>query len=287
MKRILPIALMLLLASCSMLPEPAVSPSPAMTFAPEAPVKTDEPTDAEPPLTDIPEVMKTPEAPVTTDEPTDTKPPLTDMPEVMEAPAATGDFVFDDIIFLGDSTTYGLKAYSMLAGGKGTLNVYTPASGTLTLDHQSYATIVYPPDKSEITIREAAELAKPKAMVITLGVNGVSFMGEDDFKFEYSDLIKTIQTASPDTVIILQSIFPVGAKYEYIKSINNNKITAANEWIKSIAADFGLTYIDTYSKLVGADGFLPDNLQNGDYLHLNSDGFTIEINNIKERLALN
>lgn len=248
--------LILLLSACSILPEPASSPSPALTFAP---IETIPPTDDNTPITVLP----------------------------VESPMVTEKaFSFDDIVFLGDSTTYGLKAYAMLSGGKETLNVWTPASGTLTLDHQSYATIVYPPDKSEITIREAAELAKPKAMVITLGVNGVSFMDEDSFIFEYSDLIKTIQEVSPETVIILQSIFPVGAQYEYIKSINNDKITAANEWIKSVAADFGLTYIDAYSKLVGEDGFLPDSLQNGDYLHLNENGFTIEINNIKEALGL-
>jgi hypothetical protein len=200
--------------------------------------------------------------------------------------AEPGAFAFEDIIFLGDSTTYGLKAYGMLPGGKSTTQVWTPKSGTLTLDHQSYATIVYPPDESEITIREAVGKFKPKAMVITLGVNGVSFMGRESFMKEYADMIDGILTSSPDTKIICQSIFPVAANYKHLKSINNDKIVAANVWVAEVADQKGLRYVDAYSKLVGDDGWLPESYQNGDGLHLNDTSFNIVLSNLKEELSL-
>ncbi|MDR0818719.1 MAG: SGNH/GDSL hydrolase family protein [Oscillospiraceae bacterium] len=256
------LALLFGMASCdySALPPPSVPSGLVVTFEP---IPTAEPTA---PATAAPT-------------PDDGIPAVADVPVV-------NDFTIDDIIFLGDSTTYGMKAYGVLSGGTSTDQVWTPKSGTLTLDHQSYATIVYPPDGTEITIRDAAEKSAPEVIVITLGVNGVSFMGKDTFKAEYSDLIMGISKASPDTIIILQSIFPVASNYEYLKSINNEKIIAANSWIEEIADSFKLTFVDAYPKLIGEDGWLPQNLQNGDGLHLTEAGFAIVINNLKETLAI-
>ena len=55
-----------------------------------------------------------------------------------------GQEYIDKLVFLGDSTTYGLKAYEVLTGGKNTAQVWTPASGTLTLYNYATATIVFP-----------------------------------------------------------------------------------------------------------------------------------------------
>ena len=192
-----------------------------------------------------------------------------------------GQEYLDKIIFLGDSTTYGLKYYAVLSGGKETQQVWTPSSGTLTLSYQGFATIVYPPTGEEIPIREAVERTKPEMMVITLGVNGVSFMDEDYFKSEYTSLVTDIQAISPDTKIILQSIFPVASTYEYLSSINNDNITRANGWVLEVAEQTGCHYLDTTSVLAGPDGWLPAEYQNGDGLHLNEVSFGIVTNYIR------
>ncbi len=180
-----------------------------------------------------------------------------------------GEAYVKRFIFLGDSTTYGLKYYEVLDGGKQTTQVWTPTSGTLTLDKQSFAKILYPDNNTEILIKEAAGLKKPEYMVITLGVNGISYLEEEDFKREYKNLIKDIQAASPDTTIMLQSIFPVARSYQYQKSINNEKINAANTWVVEIAKELGLRYLNTASVLMDEEGYLPEEYQNGDGLHLN------------------
>lgn len=205
--------------------------------------------------------------------------PQTPAPET-QTPAAE-DYI-DRITFLGDSTTYGLKAYEMLSGGKETQQVWTPSSGTLTLSNQSWATIVYPPTGEEIPIRDAVSAAKPDIMVITLGVNGVSFLTEDGFKSEYKALVTDIQTLSPDTKIICNSIYPVESDYQYLADINNEKITAANGWISQVAAECGVYYLDTYSLLLGSDGFLNENYGNGDGIHLGPAGFEIVLQNLRD-----
>jgi lysophospholipase L1-like esterase len=192
----------------------------------------------------------------------------------------------DDIVWLGDSTTYGMKYYAVLPGGKETKNVWTPLSGTLTLDHQGYATIVYPPSGEEITIREAAEAAKPAILVITLGVNGVSFLDETTFKAEYADLIEGVLAASPKTKVVAQSIFPVASNYDKLTAINNDKIEAANEWIAAVALEYEIPFVDTYPELLTDDSWLKDEFQNGDGLHLGSDGFEVVLGNVEATLGI-
>ena len=192
-----------------------------------------------------------------------------------------GQEYIDKLTFLGDSTTYGLIHYGMLKDGRNTKQVWTPASGTLTLSQASFATIVYPETGEEITIVDAVTRSQPEYLVITLGVNGVSFMDEDYFKSEYKKLVESVQTASPDTKIICQSIFPVARSYELLDSINNDKIDAANKWICEVAADCGVKYLDTNSVLRDSEGWLPEEYHNGDGMHLATNSFTLELNNLR------
>lgn len=192
-----------------------------------------------------------------------------------------GQEYIDKLVFLGDSTTNGLRAYSMLSGGRQTLQVWTPESGTLALFNASFATIVYPETNEQITIKEAVSRKKPEYLVITLGVNGVSTMKEDYFKSEYKKMLLSIKEASPDTKIICQSIFPVARSYDMLGSINNEKIRSANKWIVEVANEVGVKYLDTYSVLCDSEGWLPESYHNGDGIHLHTVSFNIELDNLR------
>ena len=192
-----------------------------------------------------------------------------------------GQEYIDSIVFLGDSTTYGLKAYAVLTDGKKTKQVWTPSNGTLTLSYQGFVDIWYPDDEAEISIRTAVERKKPERMIITLGVNGISFMDKDYFISEYTDLVTSIQEISPKTQIILQSIFPIASNYEYQKDINNKKICEANTWILSVAETTGVKFLNTYVVLIGENDYMIDKYQNGDGLHLNEIGFQVVLDYIR------
>lgn len=239
----------LIFAACSIIPELADLAAPTESASP-SPEATPEPSPS--PVTTPPPVSGT----------------------ILGETADMGQEYVDKFIFIGDSTTYGLKSYGMLSGGTETLQVWTPASGTLTLSQQSFATIVYPESGGEITIKAAAELKKPEYMLITLGVNGVSFMDETSFKTEYTNLVRSVQEVSPDTKIIINSIYPTCSDYQHRDSISLEKILAANEWLKAVAEDTGVKYLDTISVLQGPDGYLPYELSNGDGIHLSPAGFT-------------
>ena len=205
----------------------------------------------------------------------------TQSPALLRGTGDMGQEYIDSITFLGDSTTYGLKAYAVLTDGKKTKQVWTPSNGTLTLSYQGFVDIWYPDDEAEISIRAAVERKKPQRMIITLGVNGISFMDNDYFISEYTDLVTSIQEISPETQIILQSIFPIASNYEYQKDINNKKICEANTWILSVAEATGVKFLNTYTVLIGENDYMIDSYQNGDGLHLNESGFQAVLNYIR------
>ncbi len=182
----------------------------------------------------------------------------------------------DRLVFLGDSTTYGIgyyyeQGYTELCPSS---QVWTPASGTLTLSQYNIATIVYPETGEELTITEAVTQAEPEYLYITLGVNGVGFMDEEWFKRDYSALVESIRAASPDTKIVLNSIYPVAASYAHQDEISNENIRVANGWIEQVAADTGCRFLYSYEAVVDESGNLPEERQNGDGIHLNGEAFT-------------
>ncbi len=218
------------------------------------------------------------------------EPQVSDQPQqpqqsgvVLEETADAGREYLDRIVFLGDSTTYGIgyyynQGYTELCPPS---QIWTPSSGTLTLAYQSTATVVYPKTGAEIPIIDAVTDAQPDIMLLTLGVNGVSFMEEQWFIDEYKLLINNIKAASPDTKIIVNSIYPVANSYTHIDQISNEKIVAANSWLKRICDETGTKYLNTYEILVGDNGALPESSHNGDGLHLSGETFELVMEYIR------
>ena len=224
---------------------------------------------------------------VTPDDTTPATDPSTDVylstsPARLEETEDYGQDYLNSIIFVGDSTTYGLKAYSMLSGGTNTTQVWTPASGTYSLNALvSTYKIVYPQTGEEMTVAEAAAYAKPEYMIITLGINyGVPYCGETEFKKYYRMLLDDVTEASPETKLMLQSIYPVATNNE-LKDITNEKIDLANQWIEQLAEEYGLKYLHTNPALKGEDGYLVQSYQNGDGLHMQQSGFKVILNYIR------
>ncbi len=179
-----------------------------------------------------------------------------------------GQDYLDKIVFLGDSTTYGLYAYGVLPHTQ----VWTPASGTLSLFNWSVETIdYYPPDdpehSSQLSIADTIKARQPEYLVITLGLNGVSLLDESSFKSYYRDLILTAQQNSPDTKIICQSIYPVIDSMTP-DGIKNDRINSANQWIYDLAEETGVRYLNTREVLADSTGNLISDYNSGDGIHL-------------------
>ena len=189
--------------------------------------------------------------------------------------ADAGRDYLDRIIFLGDSTTYGIGVYYKM--GYTALcpseQVWTPKSGWMGLHQVEDAKIWYHATGEELLIRDAVAKAKPDILLVTLGIDSIALIGKDDFVRYYTTLIDAVKAASLDTKIILNSIYPVADSYKYKKDINNDKINAANGWIEDLAVSSGCRFLYSWEALA-VNGRLPETMQNGDGLHLNGEAFT-------------
>jgi len=222
------------------------------------------------------------EEPVETEAPTPSPSPTPEPPPVvLEETEDMGEEYLDKFIFVGDSTTYGLGAFEVLPFTQ----IWVPSSGTLTLSDQSYSQIAYYGEDGSVqsmTIKDAAALKQPEYLIITLGLNGISFMEEEQFKSEYTDLIHSIQEVSPDTKIICHSIYPV---IDSIVSsdIRNERILRANGWILDIATETGTRYLNTHDAMMDETGNLKAeyNAGMGDGIHLNPDGLRVITNSVR------
>lgn len=225
-------------------------------------------------------VVFTTAEPLATAEPT---PEPTPAPTILGETADMGQEYIDKISFLGDSTTYGLAAYGVLPYTQ----IWVPANGTLSLFNCPIALINYypkddPDNPRELSIADTAAAAQPEYLVITLGINGIALLNEEQFKGYYRDVITSILNASPDTKIMCQSIYPV-IDASAPAGINNAGVNDANRWILQIAEEMGLRYLNTHDALIDSTGALSTQFidASGDGIHMHSGGYQAIIQYIR------
>ena len=199
-----------------------------------------------------------------------------------------GEDYIEKIIFLGESTTYGLQRYGLLPDcqvwtGATCADGRVKTAGTLSLSPSIDKTrILYPDTGEAITVGEALRRKKPEYLIITLGLNnGASYYSEDEFKQCYRILLNAVTEASEDTTVILQSLFPV-AKSCKIRTFTPERIRICNGWICDLASEYGIYYLDTFSVLCDENGYLyPEYDNGGDGIHLNANGLDAVLSYVK------
>ena len=183
---------------------------------------------------------------------------------------ATGSI--DDVVFLGDSVIYSLLSNGSLPKPQ----VWTSADGTLSLVTLSVASVDYyapdtPDSAQSMTVANALAWRQPAYLVVALGKDGLNMLSEASFKGQYAALISTIRANSPNTVILCQSILPVIDALAS-DSVGNASINEANDWIRAVAEENGLRYLNTHDALIDGTGNLSTAYADADGVHLNSAG---------------
>lgn len=107
---------------------------------------------------------------------------------------------------------------------------------------------------------------KPKKIFIMTGINDV-INNKKDTTYVLNEYEAMLQNKNKETQIYLQSILPVGKKYNANKTIKD-----INDGLRSLADKYNCTYIDLYSSMVSSEGYLKDNLTE-DELHLKGEGY--------------
>ncbi|MBQ4327426.1 MAG: hypothetical protein IJC32_03315 [Clostridia bacterium] len=238
-------------------------------------------------------VQSTPDTQVPDTEPPetqapDTEPPETQLPNTPNEPTPTllgesedmGQEYIDKFVFLVDATNVGLRSYGVLSGGKNTDQVWRTTNGTLTLSGICEKKIIYPESGVEMTVADAAAKAKPEYLVIALGFEGMNQLSSEKFIEEYTALINALKAASPDTLIILQSVYPIASRVK--GKVTNEKINELNSVIYSLAQSCDVKYLDTCTALKDENGAMKEEYDNGGTgWNLNAKGFETVLSYIR------
>ncbi len=193
-----------------------------------------------------------------------------------------GDLSLPDFVFFGESTTAHLsRSGGVLDTPAGRMQVLRDGSGTRMLDRRILASpvVLYGADGSceTVSFSDAVARLRPKNLVLSFGLNGImGFLASPErFDAAYGLLIDGIRQVSPETRILLQSVYPVRASdgFSVDTPTLNAHIRSLNERIQAIASQRGVVYLDSASVLRDADGALRADYDSGDGIHLTNDAY--------------
>lgn len=187
-----------------------------------------------------------------------------------------GRSYIDETIFYGDSITFNFFYYGQLKQN----NIW--AMSSLTPENAHTWKVPFYKYGEEITFIDGLKKYKPKRVIVTLGANAVAVTTKDFFIGKYEELIKKAKEASPDTTIIVQSIFPVDSRYNSNKSLNNIRINNYNYYLAEMCERQGVYFLDTEEVLKDSSGYLKKNYcYSSDGIHLLPSGNEAVMNYIR------
>lgn len=180
----------------------------------------------------------------------------------------------EKIFFVGDSTTY-----HFYKAGIEKSHILVPENYTLTLSFDINDIIV---GEKGLTIAQSLNEANAEIVIITVGVNGADSFTEQKYKTYYKKLIREIREQTPNTAIIIQSVFPVTKSFsDRNGGVTNFGIDRLNEWAKELAIEENVKYLDTQSILKDENGAQLECYSVKDGVHMNSDAYNAIIEYIK------
>lgn len=178
--------------------------------------------------------------------------------------ALVEDTYFDDVVFLGDSRTDGLRLYSGLQHG-------TFLCSTGATVESVFSKAVETP-AGELPLLDALAALDCGKIYIMLGINELGWNGTETFRTQSTELIQRLQKDHPDAEIVIQSILPVSAEKDAEgRYVNNGRIKEYNQVWLELAEEFDVAYLNVAEGVAGEDGLLPSELCY-DGVHLNQAG---------------
>lgn len=192
------------------------------------------------------------------------------------APSSDESFqdYLNNTIFIGDSRTNGMVNFSFINRN----NAYAIDGA----NHQTMRTnrfLTMSSTGRKLTIAEAIGVVKPVRMIVSFGINGVGFMGEEKFFTEYAALLDELKAASPDSILVVQSILPVSQTREAEDNrLTNAVINTYNQRLKALTLEKGGRWLDTANLLKNSQGSLNAIYDSGDGLHFNKRAYQVLFN---------
>ncbi len=203
---------------------------------------------------------------------------------ILAETADAGADYLSRLYFFGESTTAHLaRRGGVLDNDNDRYRVWKDSSGTRRLDLRTKDSPVEcrlsTGETVTLPFREAVKEVHPPYLVLSFGLNGIqTFLRHPERYTEaYTALILAVKEASPETGVILQSVYPVCRADAFSLSVEelNQGIRILNDRTRALANEFeNVRYVDTASVLSDEQGALRPEFDNsGDGIHLTNEGY--------------
>lgn len=196
------------------------------------------------------------------------------------------DNYVEETIFVGDSTALYYVMNGVITGKqlwhKEGVSLETIFTQNIYINHVD----------SKMKLIEAIENKKPKRILLSLGTNSVATMEIDYFISKYETLLKEIKAKSPNTIVIVQSIFPVASILDSNKkALNNDKINKMNYYLLELCSKLEIPFLNTAEVLKDENGTLKEGYyrssKNEIGVHLSKEGNIVAMDYFKSHVYKN
>lgn len=166
----------------------------------------------------------------------------------------------NDIVVVGDSIAKGYSVYRRLTEN----NVL--AVGSIGARNVLDTQFAY--DGKSMLLTDILKEKKPKYLFISLGMNDINLLSEEEYAETYKNNIKKILESTPSSKVIAMSITPIAATAEFTQ---NDKIDTYNEALRKMVYEMknkSVFYIDAAQYLKNSQNELKPDFSSGDGIHL-------------------
>jgi len=171
-----------------------------------------------------------------------------------------GEDYFNSLTFVGDSNTMNFYLNGFVNG----VNAWAiPCLHASTMHHWDinlYGLGI------QMKLLDATEKYKPNKMILNLGTFSTTWIEKDEFLEKSNEIIEKIKEVSPNTQIILISIYPITKYGANINNFNQDTINKYNYMILEMANKYNLKFLDVQEVLKDETGY-------GNPAYITEDGF--------------
>lgn len=179
-----------------------------------------------------------------------------------------GNEYFNKITMVGDSNVMNMYLNGYLNGLRAWAIPCLHAESMHSIEINLYGLGI------KMKLLDAIEKYKPETIILNFGTFSTTWISEETFSEKANSMIEQIKEKSPDTKIILISIYPV-KKGDNRGNIQQNLINKYNFLILEMADKHGLKYLDVQEVLKGNDGYGKEEYFVDDKWHLTLLGHSV------------
>lgn len=177
-----------------------------------------------------------------------------------------GDSYFNSLIMVGDSNMKNMYEYGHINSG----NAW--AIPCLHAESMHYTALNIYGTGTTMTLIDAVKKYKPKKLILNFGSFSSLWISEEVFITQSSSMIEKIQKESPNTEIVLISIYPVTQYGINNDHFSQRSINKCNFRLLELANKYNLKFLDVQTVLKDSTGYGNPNYYISDGFHLTSYG---------------